>query len=109
MPIFREADGVFEFSPNGQNRRQLFFEKNGDGNKAAGTAHLSWYSSDDAHYGIVAAQQNVAIVDEEVVGQPAQARHRFVVIDGNRLFAQIAASHDQRLKSALGKEQVVNG
>ena len=64
---------------------------------AAGAASVH-----DAHDRIIAAQQNVAVVNEED-NRPALPRRSngFLVVDGDRFLAQVAAGHDQRVERLL--------
>ena len=49
-------------------------------------------------YGVITAQQNVAVVNQEAVGQSLQPAHCLVIRNANRLLAQVGAGHHQRRK-----------
>src|ERR1035437_9159366 len=104
---FGEADGVFEFASDGQHRRLIVLQENRYRNKTAGTPQLPCDAASNSHHGIVAAQQDVTVMHQEVVGESVQSIHRFSILNCDRLLAQVAAGHHQSLKPSFGEQQVM--
>ncbi len=101
------ADRVFQFATNGENRFGFMFEGNGHRNKATRAAkHLST-CAEWANHGIVTAAENVAIVDEISIGDALEAPDRFVVVDGDRFFAEVRAGHDKSIEFTTGEEKMM--
>ena len=107
MLALGEADGVLKFASHGQHRREIVFEEDWNRDKPARTPQLSRDPARNPHHRIIAAEQDVAIVDEEAIGKSVQPMECFKIIDGNRFLAQVAAGHHQSFKSALRQQQVV--
>ncbi len=103
----RDADSVLQFCANGQNGWGFVFEGNWRGNKAARTAQYLRAASGEANDRVVAAAQDIAIVDEVSVGNRVEAPHSFFVVDGDGLFAEVGAGHDQSVELAAGKKKMV--
>ena len=61
---------------------------------------------DDARHRVVAARVDVAIVQEEQVGDAGEPVEGFVVPVGERLLRQVARRHDQRAPGG-GQQQVM--
>src|SRR5450755_3180764 len=59
---FGETDRVLEFAADGQHRRLLVFQKDRHRNESARTPQLARDTARHAHYGIIAAQQDVAVM-----------------------------------------------
>src|ERR1017187_5020153 len=104
---FGEADGVLEFASDGQDRRLVVFQENRHRNKTSGTPQLPGNAACNSHHGIVAAQQDVTVVHEEVVGEAIQAIDCFSIVNRDRLLALVAAGHHQSLEPSLGEQQVM--
>src|SRR5208283_3716690 len=104
---FGEADGVLEFAADGQHRRLIVFQENRHRNKTSGTPQLPGNAACNSHFGTVAAQQDVTVVHEEVVGEAIQSIDCFSIINRDRLLALVAAGHHQSLESSLGEQQVM--
>src|SRR6516162_445803 len=103
-----KADGVFEFASHSQYSGDRLLQKHRDRNKAARAPHLPQFSVAPVRDRVVTAAENVAIVDQQIVGEPSQALYSFLVVDGDRLFGQIAAGHHQVIKRSKGKEQMMH-
>ena len=101
------AHGVFQFAANRQDRLRFVFQRDGHGNKPARAAQLLRLARSDAHDGIVAPPQDVAIVNQERIGNAVQALHGLLIIDRDWLLAEVAAGHHQRLKFAAGEQQMM--
>ena len=84
------------------------FDGDGDGHKAAGAAELLGNAiGGDAGYGIVAAPEDVAIVDQEDVGDAVEAPDSFLIVNDDRLFAEIGAGHDESFESTTSEKEMV--
>src|SRR5690242_8914943 len=71
---FGEADCVLEFASHRKNGRDFLVQENGNGNEAATAAEVLGCAAlqlcgcgQNPYYGIIAAQQNFAIVHQEEV------------------------------------------
>src|ERR1039458_8648398 len=71
---FGETDGVLEFASDGQHRRLIVLQENRHRNKTAGTPQLPRDAACNSHHGIIAAQQDVTVMHEELVGETVQSR-----------------------------------
>jgi len=58
------------------------------------------------HHRVVVARRDLAIVEQEGVGDGPEARHRLVVPGGDRLVARVAARHHQRPADQLQQQLV---
>ncbi len=67
----------------------------GVGHEASRAAQRHRTAAHHAHHGVVGAGVNLAIVDQEAVGDSAQARERVAVVARDRLFRAVAAGHHQ--------------
>ena len=76
---------------------------NRHGNETAGAAEHLRAASDEADDGIVATAEDVAIVDEVGVGDAVKTPDGFVIIDGDGLFAEVGAGHDESIELAAGE------
>ncbi len=103
----KDANGVFQFTADGQNRLRFVFKGNRYGNKTAGTAQHLRLAGGDANDGIIAAAQDIAIVNEVSIGDAVEPAEGFGVIDGDGLFAEVGAGHDKRVEFGAGKEEMV--
>ena len=54
-----------------------------------------------AHHAVVAADQDVAVVHDERIGDAAEPRHRLVVVDHQRLAARVGAGRHQQQRLRL--------
>ncbi len=73
---------------------------------AARAAHEQRALADDADDGVVGARRDRAVVDEEAVGDRAQALERVGVVVGDRLVGDVAARHDERHAGVDGEQLV---
>ena len=73
---------------------------------AAGAAQDQFAVQHHAHDGVVHVPDDGAVVDEEKVGDAAEAFERFVLVGADRLVAQVAArGHDR--EAERGQQQVM--
>ena len=107
MLAFGQADGILEFAANREHGRLFVLEKHRNGDKSSRAAHLSSDAIANSDDGVVAAQEDVTIVDQKEIGKIVKTPHGFMIVDRDRLFAEIAAGHDQRFKSTRAKQQIV--
>lgn len=61
----------------------------------------------DTNHGIIAAAQDIAIVDKVSVSDAVEASECFGITDGDRLFAEVGAGHDERVEFGTGKKEMV--
>jgi hypothetical protein len=84
-----QGEDTLEVTADGEQgwcvKREIAAERH----EAAGTANELRGAIDDGHNGIVAALQNFAVVHQKCVGNVAQARTRFSVVDGYGFFAEV--------------------
>jgi len=66
--------------------------------EAAGAPQETGFARGAAHHGIVAAQVDIAVVDEEAIGDAGETVEGLIVVDGDRLLAQVAAGHHHAVK-----------
>jgi len=104
-----DADGVFEFATRREDWLRVVFERDRDRNKTARTAEHLRTSGGQAENGIVAASQDVAIVDEVGIGDALETADGLVVINGNGFFAEIGTGHDESVEFAAGEKEMVEG
>ena len=86
-------------APQASEGGALHGQRDARGHVAARAAHhqrLAAQTAQRAHHRVVGADLDRAVVDEEEVGDPFQARHRVVVAVGDRLVRDVAAGHHQR-------------
>src|SRR5271165_6345554 len=107
VPAVGQADGVLQFTTNGQHRWHILAQENRNRHKPARAPQLSRPPAGDPRHGVVAAQQNVAVVKEEAVGQLAQPANCLIIGNAYRLLAQVGTSHDQRCEATSSKKQMM--
>ena len=78
-------------------------------NKPAGAANELRSTVDDGGDRIVAALKNLAVVHQEGVCDCAQADAGFIVVNRDRLFAEVGGGHDEGLDARVGEEEMVRG
>jgi len=83
------------------------FERNGDRNEATGPAKHLGTAGGEADDGIVATAKNVAVVHQESIGDTLEAADSFGVVDGDGLFAEVGAGHDEGIAFTAGQQEVV--
>ena len=103
-----QTDRVFQFGPTGQYRRHVVLQKHGNRHVAPGTPNGAHVAGTVANDGVVAAQNNLTVVNEKIIGNLSQPPERFNVVDGDRLLAQIGAGHHQSSETGI-KQQVMQG
>jgi len=104
-----QAKGVLQLRTSRQQRRGLEGQRHRVGRVAARATqgqHAALAGADD---GIIAADVNGPVVQQEGVGQRAEPGQRVVVVGGDWLLAEVAAGHDQGGREAgrLLQQQVV--
>ena len=99
----REGKDILQMPADGQQRRGIEGQRQRERDKAAGAANQLRRAIHQRHHGIVAALQNLAVVHQECVGDLPEPRQRFVIVDRDRLFAEVGAGHYQRLHASIGK------
>ena len=72
------------------------FQNNRQRRVTTSTAQHHLALSHDANDGIVHVPDDGPIVDEEEIGDAAEARHRFAFVDADRFVAQVSARGDDR-------------
>src|SRR5438270_10665667 len=93
MLPFNETDAIFKFGAHGEDSWKILLQKYGHGDKSARASQLPQRAADHTRYRIVAAQQDVPVMHQEMVSQGAKPLHRFLIIDGNRFLTKIPAGH----------------
>jgi len=58
----------------------------------------------DPGHGVVAAVDDIAVVEQPVIGDPSELQPRLVIADALRLIGEIAAGQDYQLLDVLQKE-----
>ena len=87
---------------------RLVLDGDWDGNKTARPAELLGDAiGSDADYGIVTTAKDVAVVNEESVGDSVETLDSFLIVDGDGLFAEIGTGHDESFEFAAGEKQMV--
>ncbi len=95
VPIFGQAERVLQFAAAGQNFGQRHRELDGLGRVAARPAHRIFAAFEDLDDRIVHARLDLAIVQQEIIGERVQPRPRVLVAADDGFFAHIAAGHHQ--------------
>ena len=103
----KDTDSVFQFATDSQDRLRFALNRDWERDEAAGAAQLLRASGGDANDGIIAATQDVAIMDEKSIGDVLKTLHRFLIVDGDGLFAEIGAGHNQCVELGAAEKQVV--
>ena len=111
-----EGDGVLQVGADGEDRMANGRWPMADGRGeldwqrgvAAGAAQDQFAAHHHARDGVVHVPDDGAVVDEEQIGNAAEAFEGFVLVGANGLVAQVAArGHDG--KAERGQEQVMQG
>ena len=109
-PAARESKDIFEMPADGEQRRRIKRQRHSQRNKASGAANQLRRAVDQRHHRVVAALQNFAVVHQKCIGNLSQPRQRLVVVDRDRLFAQVRAGHHQvRGRERSAKSKCCNG
>ena len=96
----RQSEDALEVAAHGEQRRRFKGKVDAERNEPARAANELRRAIDERDHRIVAALEDLAVVDEEGVGDVAQARAGFVVVDGDGLFTQIGGGHDKSAEHA---------
>ena len=102
-----ESEDIFEMAADGEERRSFDWQRNAEGNEAAGAADELRSAIDDGGDRVVAALKDFAVVEEKSVGDVGKAGAGFVVVDGDGLFAEVGGGHDEGLDAAVGEKKMV--
>src|ERR1700693_1431963 len=97
------ANGVFELTANCEDRLRFLFDGDWNRHKSARATQFLWQAHFDAHHGIVTPAKDFTVVNQKRVGNTVQTLHRFFVLNGYWLFAEIATGHNQSIKLAAGQ------
>ena len=111
-PSPRQRKDVFHVPADGQQGRRVKGQRDPQRHKSPRPPEQLRRSIHHRRHRIVAALQDFAVVHQEGVGNPAQARQSLAVVDGDGLFAQVGRGHHQRPQACpgqrrRGKEQVL--
>ena len=91
-----QAEGVLQLAAEGEDLVQFDAEVDGLGDEAARAAQDALAAFEGADDGIVDAGPDVAVVEQEPVGDAVELAQGFGVGDDDGLLAEVAAGHDQR-------------
>ena len=59
---------------------------------------------DDFHYRVIASLMNVAVVEEESVGEGGEASKGFGIVGADGFFTEVATGHDENTRGGFGGE-----
>ena len=102
-----EGEHAFQMAADSKQRRGIHGQFDRQRHKSARAPNDLRRAIHKRLHRIVAALQNVAVVEQECVGDVFEPRLRFVIVDRNRLFAQIGGGHHQGAHARIGKQQVL--
>src|SRR5450631_1418066 len=102
-----QADRVLQLTADGKDRRLLIFQKYRNRNKPPRAPQMANSSFCGAHDGIITAQEDVAVVHQEEIRQGVESLQSLLIVNGDRLFAEVAAGHDQSAELTLIQQQVM--
>src|SRR2546421_11134589 len=77
MLPFNETDAIFQFGAHGEYSWKILLQKYGHGDKSARASQLPQRTADHTRYRIVAAEEDVPVMHQEMVSQGAKPLHRF--------------------------------
>ncbi len=103
----RQRKDILEMPADSQQWRALQRQRHGKRHKPARSANQLRRAIDNRSDRVVAALKDLAVVHQESIGNAAETGSRFVVVDGNGLFAEIRRGHHERLHARIGKEQML--
>ena len=106
-PSPRQRKDILQVAPNGQQWRNIKGQRHPHRHKSACSPDQLRRAIYHGGHRIVAALQNLAVVHQEGIGNPAQSRPRLFVINCNWFFAEVGRGHHQRLHASVGKEQML--
>ena len=90
-----QRKNILQMSADSEQRRGIEWQRHAERNESPCAANQLRSAVDNCRDRIVAALQDFAVVHQEGVGNAAEPRAGFVVIDGDGLFAQIGGGHHQ--------------
>ena len=108
-PPTRQGKYILQVASDGQQWRDIKWQRHTHRHKSARSAHQLWRTIHHGSYRIVAALQNLAVVHQKGIGNPAQPCPRLFVINGNRLLAQVGRGHHQRTHARSAKSRCCSG
>ncbi len=105
----RYTQGVLELRPHGQHARTVAFQKHGARSEAARAAQELRLAGGrvDPRHRVVGADQDVAVVQQEHVGDGGQAAQRLAVAEADGLAARVAGGHHQRGRTPFRQQRAV--
>src|SRR5580700_4871741 len=92
------ANSIFELTANREDWLRFLFDGDWNWHKSARATQFLGEAHFNAHYRIVAPAEDFTVVTQKCIGNTMQTLHRFFVLNGYRLFAEIATGHDQGIK-----------
>src|SRR5581483_3186540 len=107
VTALREADRVFHFAAHGEDRWQFLSQENGHRHVSSRAPPLANPVTGAADHRIIAAQQNVSVVHKKEISRTRQPPQSLLVVDDNRLFADVAAGHYEGREAPCRKEQIM--
>jgi len=102
-----EGEDVFQMAPYSEHGRSIQRQWDGQRDVSSGATNELRRFVDDSGHGVIAALQNLAIVHQECVRDIAETGPRFLVVDGNGLFAKVRGGHDKSLDAGIGEKQML--
>ncbi|OPZ61005.1 MAG: hypothetical protein BWY87_00100 [Deltaproteobacteria bacterium ADurb.Bin510] len=105
--VLDDAEGVLQLAAQAHHGRPALLEFERPGHVAAAAPDQARPAGHDACQRVVAAHHDRPVVQQEALGDAAQAFLGLAVFDADRLVGQVAAGHDQR--AAVGHQQMLDG
>jgi hypothetical protein len=109
LPILEEAEGILELAAHRQNRRscsEALRQRNRRRCITARPPQHAGFPADHPGHGVVDAIDDVAVVEQPIIGDPCELQPRLVIADALRLVGEIAARQHDRPMDAF-EQQVV--
>lgn len=101
-----EAEGIFQFTTDGQHRRQMPWQVDGQGCEASGAADGDWVVVLHHHHGIIAAEGNIAIVIQKAIDLVLESGVSGGAIGDQRRAGKVGGGEDEGIGF---QQQVVQG
>ena len=99
IPLYAQRDRILEMRSDGENYRLRLTQRDRKWSVASGAAQHHFSSSNHPDDRIVNRPDDWAIVDEKEIGKIRETFQSLVLVDGNRLVAQISAGgHDGKIQ-----------
>ena len=103
-PPPRQSKNILQMASDGQQRRSIKGQCHTHRHKSPRSSDQLRRTIHHGGYRVIAALQNLAVVHQEGIGNSAQPRPCLLVVNGNRLLAQIGRGHHQRSHASVSKE-----